>query len=157
MHLVVGVDVHKLEHVAVAIDGAGRCCGQLRFTNTGRGADRFIGWLTGLGVGRVVIGIENAGGYGATLSVALARAGFDALDVPPWRTAPERRALGPAKTDAQDAEAIARVVARYRARLAPALQPELVPGSRPIGDSASSGGRRPHESDPAPASCLGQR
>jgi transposase len=126
MHLVVGVDVHKREHVAAAIDHNGRSCGQLTFTNTIRGVERFLGWLKRLGVDDVVIGIENAGGYGATLTVALARAGLDALDVPPWRTAPERRALGPAKTDAQDAEAIARVVVRHRARLAPALQPELV-------------------------------
>jgi transposase len=126
MELVVGVDVHKLEHVAAAIDENGRSHGQLTFKNTGRGCDRLLSWLEGLGAEHIVIGIENAGGYGATLTVALARGGFDALDVPPWRTAPERRALGPAKTDAQDAEAIARVVARHRARLAPALQPELV-------------------------------
>lgn len=34
MQLVVGVDVQKLEHVAAAVDETGRCCGQLRFTNT---------------------------------------------------------------------------------------------------------------------------
>ena len=99
MELVVGVDVHKLEHVAAAIDGTGRSRGQLTFKNTGRGFDRLLSWLKGLGAEHIVIGIENAGGYGATLTVALARCGFDALDVPPWRTAPERRALGPAKTD----------------------------------------------------------
>jgi transposase len=126
MDLVVGVDVHKLEHVAAAIDDAGRSRGQLTFKNSAKGFDRFLGWLEGLGAEHVAIGIENAGGYGATLTTALARGGHDALDVPPWRTAPERRALGPAKTDAQDAEAIARVVTVHRDRLAPALQPELV-------------------------------
>lgn len=125
MHVVVGVDVHKLEHVAAAVDAAGRSFGRLAFANTATGFDRFIGWIAGFGDG-VVVGIENAGGYGTRLTVALSRAGVIALDVPPWRTAPERRALGPGKTDAQDAEAIARVVLAHHRRLAPALQPELV-------------------------------
>ena len=37
MELVVGVDVHKLEHVAAAIDGTGRSRGQLTFENTRQG------------------------------------------------------------------------------------------------------------------------
>lgn len=126
MEMVVGVDVHKLEHVAAAVDDAGRAVGQLSFANTVKGVERFIAWLGTIAPGGVVIGIENAGGYGTTLTVALSRAGLVALDVPPWRTAPERRALGPGKTDAHDAEAIARVVLGHRDRLAPALQPELV-------------------------------
>lgn len=126
MEMVIGIDVHKLEHVAAAVDDAGRAVGHVSFANTVKGVDRFIAWLSTVAPGRVVIGIENAGGYGTTLTVALSRAGLIALDVPPWRTAPERRALGPGKTDAQDAEAIARVVLGQRHRLAPALQPELV-------------------------------
>jgi Transposase len=73
MELVVGVDVHKLEHVAAAIDETGRSHGQLTFKNTGRGFDRLLIWLKGLGAEHIVIGTENAGGYGATLTVALAR------------------------------------------------------------------------------------
>jgi transposase len=129
MQVVVGVDVHKLEHVAAAIDEAGRPVGRIAFANTAKGCERFIGWVQGL-ADSVVIGIENAGGYGTTLTVALSRAGLVALDVPPWRTAPERRALGPGKTDAHDAQAIARVALAHRDGLAPALQPETGPRAR---------------------------
>jgi transposase len=126
MSLVVGIDVHKLQHVAAAVDEAGRRVDRLTFANTAKGIERFIVWLDALGVDDVVVGIENAGGYGTTLAVALSRAGRVALDVPPWRTGPQRRALGPGKTDDNDAEAIARVVLIDGQQLGPALEPELV-------------------------------
>jgi transposase len=126
MSLAVGVDVHKLEHVAAAVDELGRRVDQLTFANTVKGHERFIAWLGALPSDHVLDGIENAGGYGLTLTVALSRVGLVALDVPPWRTVGHRRALGPGKTDLGDAEAIARVVLAGADRLGAALQPELV-------------------------------
>lgn len=126
MDRVVGVDVHKREHVAVMLDAAARPLGRFAFANDPAGFAGFIAWLDDQQATDALIGIENAGGYGCTLARALADAGRQARDVPSWRTAPQRRALGPGKSDAQDAEAIARVVLAQGPRLAPACEPELV-------------------------------
>jgi transposase len=124
--LAVGVDVHRLEHFAAAVDELGRRVDRLTFATTAKGHERFIAWLGALPSDHVLVGIENAGGYGITLTVALSRVGLVALDVPPWRTVPHRRALGPGKADLGDAESIARVVRAGADRRGAALRPELV-------------------------------
>jgi transposase len=73
-----------------------------------------------------VIGIENAAGYGRTLSAALVAAGHLVLNVPGWRTKRDRHAHGPGKSDPGDAVAIAEVVLRRRHELGPALEPQLI-------------------------------
>jgi len=126
MEKVVGVDVHKHQHVAALLDGVGRTLARLTFANTADGTQRLLAWLDTHDADGALIGIENAASYGQTLTVALAHAGLQCVDVPPWRTSQQRKTLGPGKSDAIDAEAIARVVLARGATLAPALQPELV-------------------------------
>ena len=70
MSLAVGVDVHKLEHFAAAVDELGRRVDRLTFATTAKGHERFIAWLGALPSDHVLVGIENAGGYGITRTVA---------------------------------------------------------------------------------------
>jgi len=60
------------------------------------------------------------------LVAALAGAGFEVLQVPPWRTHRERHRRGPGKTEPGDALSIAKVVLIDRDELSPAEEPELV-------------------------------
>lgn len=122
---VVGIDVHKDQHVAALIDHAGRELAVLSFANSPSGFEKFTGWIELHDAADARIGNENAASYGQTLTVALSGAGLDCVDVPPWRTHRHRKTMGPAKSDPIDAQAIARVVLLLGDQLAPALQPEL--------------------------------
>ena len=122
---VVGIDVHKDQHVAAIIDHAGRELATLAFANTPAGFGRLTTWIDQHDAQDARIGIENASSYGQALTVALCAAGLDCVDVPPWRTHRHRKTMGPAKSDPIDAQAIARVVLLLGDQLAPALQPDL--------------------------------
>ena len=104
--LVIGVDTHKDEHVAVAIDQLGVRLGDHRLaTNTGgyAGLER---WASGLGDVQG-FGIEGTGSYGAGLARFLAGHGHAVVEVNrPDRSA--RRRIG--KSDPTDAESAARAV-----------------------------------------------
>ncbi|MFL5874684.1 MAG: transposase [Solirubrobacteraceae bacterium] len=78
--IAVGVDTHKHEHLASAIDGLGQVLGALTITTSLRGYGELVGWLRTLGEG-VVVGIEGAGSYGAGLCEYLLAEGFDVVKV----------------------------------------------------------------------------
>lgn len=122
---VVGIDVHKDQHVAALIDHTGRELATLAFPNSPNGFEKFTAWVELHDAKDARIGIENAASYGQTLTVALSSVGLDCVDVPPWRTHRHRKTMGPAKSDPIDAQAIARVVLLLGDELAPALQPDL--------------------------------
>jgi transposase len=124
--VIVGVDAHKHFHVAALVDARGAELGWLEFPNSAAGAEALRCWLAEQGVEQALVGLEGAAHYGRQLCLALAAAGHEVLDVPPWRTRRERPRQGPGKTDAGDATTIAHVVRTKRAHLAPALAPELV-------------------------------
>ena len=104
--VIVGVDTHKDEHVAVAIDGLGGIIDEPRFvpaTNDGQ----LLDWAVGLGQVHA-FGVEGCGSYGSGLAKFLRRHDQLVREIarPPRRG--ERRASG--KSDTIDAEHAARVV-----------------------------------------------
>jgi transposase len=124
--MIVGIDVHKREHVAALLDERGGELGTFHFANSPEGMRRLLGWLLDQGAGEAVVGVESPAGYGRLLVASLEAAGHEVLNVPAWRTHRERRRHGPGKTDPGDAIAVAQVVLRKRAELGPALEPQLV-------------------------------
>jgi transposase len=56
------------------------------------------------------VGIEGSASWGAHVAIAVVAAGFDAREVPPQRSATQRRSRRLAKTDAIDAVATARAL-----------------------------------------------
>ena len=102
----VGVDTHRDEHVAVAIDHLGGRLGDHRVTTTSVGYEGLDCWAMGLGE-VVAFGIEGTGSYGAGLARYLAGRGRTVIEVSrPDRST--RRRLG--KSDPIDAEMAARAV-----------------------------------------------
>jgi transposase len=105
--IVIGVDTHKDEHVAVALDGIGGRRGSYALPTTPEGYAGMFSWAQEQG--RVVaFGIEGTGSYGSGLARFLRRQGATVYEVsrPPRRGA--RRAAG--KSDLVDAEHAARQV-----------------------------------------------
>jgi transposase len=104
--LIVGVDTHRDEHVAVAIDHLGARLGDYRFPTTSAGYEGLDCWSRGLGE-VVAFGIEGTGSFGAGLARYLAGRGRSVIEVSrPDRST--RRRLG--KSDPVDAEMAARAV-----------------------------------------------
>jgi transposase len=105
--VVIGVDTHKDEHVAVALDGIGGNRGSYALPATPEGYAGMYAWAQEQG--RVVaFGVEGTGSYGSGLARFLRRHGATVYEVsrPPRRG--ERRASG--KSDLVDAEHAARQV-----------------------------------------------
>lgn len=105
--VVVGIDTHKDEHMAVALDGIGGRLGSHALPATAEGYAALLSWARGCG--RVVaFGVEGTGSYGSGLARYLRRQGARVYEVsrPPRRG--ERRASG--KSDLVDAEHAAREV-----------------------------------------------
>ena len=106
LRIVVGVDTHKDEHVAVAVDGIGIRLGECRVQTTPDGYIRLERWATGIGY-VTAFGVEGTGSYGAGLARLLSGLGHQVIEVSrPDRST--RRRLG--KSDSIDAEAAARSV-----------------------------------------------
>jgi transposase len=104
--VVVGVDTHKDEHVAVALDQLGARLGERRVATTIEGYADLERWANNLGKVRA-FGIEGTGSYGAGLARFLTGCGYRMVEVNrPQRS--ERRRLG--KSDPIDAELAARAV-----------------------------------------------
>ena len=104
--VIIGVDTHRDEHVAVAIDCLGAWLGQRRLPSGSSGYEALHCWASGLG-DVVAFGIEGTGSYGAGLSRYLVGLGQTVIEVNrPDRST--RRRLG--KSDPVDAEMAARSV-----------------------------------------------
>ncbi len=116
--LVVGVDTHKQEHVAVAVDGLGRRLGDVSIPATPTGYTAMLAWAEELG-SVAAFGVEGTGSYGSGLARFLRRHGQLVVEVsrPPRRG--ERRLSG--KSDPIDAEHAARAVLSGQASAVPKL------------------------------------
>ncbi|MFN8108897.1 MAG: IS110 family transposase [Thermoleophilia bacterium] len=118
--LVCGIDAHTRVFEVCVVDEVGAPVARTQAANTPAGHTQILEWLTGqLPEVPVRVGIEGGGNWGLRLAWALTRAGLQVREVPGHYTARERMRLrGAGRSDARDALAIARIVARE-----PALPP----------------------------------
>ena len=108
----IGVDAHKQGHAAVALDDAGQALGHWRGPNSREGWATLHTWAAELGAPRQW-GIEGAWNYGRGLAQHLVDAGEVVYEVNPrWTAEGRRSARRPGKSDALDAQAVARLVLR---------------------------------------------
>lgn len=96
--IAVGVDTHKHQHIAVALDGLGQLLGEIAVAATVAGYRELVFWLAGLG-GETVVGIEGTGSYGAGLCRHLETVGVSVVEV----ERPRRRDRRQGKSDRLDA------------------------------------------------------
>ena len=104
--VIVGVDTHKDEHVAVGINRLGVRLGEFHLTTTTQGYVALERWATRMGE-VIAFGVEGTGSYGAGLARYLIGRGHTVIEVNrPDRST--RRRQG--KSDPIDAEMAARAV-----------------------------------------------
>ena len=104
--VIVGVDTHKDQHVAVAIDGVGGLIDEPKFLDANNdGYAELLAWARSLGKVHV-FAVEGCGSYGIGLARFLRRHGHLPVEVSRPPRAGARRMSG--KSDAIDAEHAAR-------------------------------------------------
>ena len=104
--VIIGVDTHRDQHVAVAIDGRGVHLGELHVLTTTNGYEKLELWSISLGETRA-FGIEGTGSYGAAVARFMAGRGHTVIEINrPDRSVRYRRG----KSDPTDAEMAARSV-----------------------------------------------
>ena len=108
--IVVGVDVHKYSHTAVAMNAWGEEKGKLDFSNNNLGT--CANWLNSLGIKEnIVIGLEDVNSYGAHLVEKLRQDSYHIRYVPAILTERERRASTKHhKSDEVDAKRVGKVI-----------------------------------------------
>lgn len=106
--VVAGCDPHKRTMTVAIVDVTGATIDARSFPNTPAGLAGVVSWLAGLGAVVERVGVEGSAGWGRHLTMALTRAGHDVREVNARRTAEGRRRRRRAKTDREDALAIAR-------------------------------------------------
>ncbi len=101
-----GIDTHKDNHVAIALDQHGRKLGSPSFPSTSSGNNQLLTWSSSLG--RIhAAGVEGTGSYGASIARFLRSKDITVVEVlRPNRQ--HRRSVG--KSDPTDAESAARSV-----------------------------------------------
>lgn len=105
--VIIGVDTHKDNHVAVAINTLGVRLDDCIVPTTIAGYEQLLGWASALGQ-RIAFGIEGTGSYGSGLTRFLRRQGFKGVEVSRPSHRDNRRLQG--KNDVLDAEQAARQV-----------------------------------------------
>ena len=104
--VIIGVDTHKDQHVAVAIDGRGVRLGENHVPATTCGYEELERWSRSLGAIHS-FGVEGTGSYGAGVSRFLTGRGYTVIEVNrPDRSVRYRKG----KSDPTDAEMAARGV-----------------------------------------------
>ena len=104
--VIIGVDTHKDQHVAVAIDGRGVLLDECHVPVTTNGYEELERWSRSLGEINA-FGIEGTGSYGAGLARLLTDRGYTVIEVNrPDRSVRYRKG----KSDPTDAEMAARAV-----------------------------------------------
>ena len=144
-----GVDTHRDQHVAAALDHLGGVLGTRSFPTTPGGYRQLLGWLRSFGqLDRV--GVEGTGSYGAALARHLTTQGIAVIEVSrPNRQV--RRRHG--KTDVVDAIAAARAVLSREASATPKAHDGPVEAMRALKDAAAQRKQVPHPgAQPAPSS-----
>jgi len=103
-----GIDPHQQNFTVGIVDEHGVEIIHQAFNNDGEGYAVAIDVLTTHGVCQV--GIEGSASWGSHVAIAVTAAGFDTREVPPSRSAAQRRSRRLDKTDAIDAISIARAL-----------------------------------------------
>ena len=104
--VIIGVDTHKDQHVAVAIDGRGVRLGENHLPATTCGYEELERWSRSLGAIHA-FGIEGTGSYGAGVARYLIAQGYTVVEV----NRPDRSVrYQKGKSDPTDAEMAARAV-----------------------------------------------
>jgi transposase len=125
--VIVGVDTHKHQHVAVVIDGLGGRLGELYITANNAGSAELLEWAGTFG--RIhAFGVEGTGSYGIGVARFLRRHAVKVVEVSRPPRAGERRLDG--KSDPIDAENAARQVLAGRAVATPKLADGIVEAIR---------------------------
>lgn len=108
--IVVGVDVHKYGHTAVAMNAWGEERGKLDFSNDT--LETYTDWLYGLGIKEnIVIGLEDVNSYGIHLVEKLRSESFHIRYVPAILTERERKTSTKRhKSDEVDAKRVGKVI-----------------------------------------------
>ncbi|AVL99091.1 IS110 family transposase [Gordonia iterans] len=107
--VIIGVDTHKDNHVAVAIDGLGGRLGDVVISATVAGFDELVTFclaLVGPAGSLIGFGVEGTGSYGVGLARYLRNHGHQVHEIARPARAAERRLAG--KNDTIDAEHAAR-------------------------------------------------
>lgn len=126
--VVVGVDVHKYSHAAVAMDAWGQEQGRLAFTNDL--LREYADWLRSLGRKEdIIVALEDVNCYGVHMVETLRKEGFFMRYVPAILTERERKASTTrAKSDFKDAKRVGTVIlTKYE---------ETLPAKESIADEA---------------------
>lgn len=105
---VAGIDPHQDSFTVGIVDNNGIEIHVEVFANAGSGYAEAIEMMRSHRVERV--GVEGSASWGCHVAVAIAAAGFDAREVPPQRSAAQRRGRRLDKTDHVDAIATARAL-----------------------------------------------
>ena len=108
--IVVGVDVHKYSHTAVAMNAWGEERGTLNFTNST--LETYTNWLEQMGLKEnIIVGLEDVNSYGIHLVENLRRKNYHIRYVPAILTERERKASTKRhKSDPVDAKRIGKVI-----------------------------------------------
>jgi len=108
--IVVGVDVHKYSHTAVAMDCWGQEKGKLDFSNDS--LEDCAAWLDNLGEKQnLIVALEDANGYGAHIVEKLSKLNFPLRYVPAILTERDRRrSTQRDKSDYLDAKRVGKVI-----------------------------------------------
>jgi transposase len=107
-HGVAGIDPHKNTATIAVLDHRGGMIGNESFPITEGGIEQLLTFLLGTEMVIDRIGVEGSGFLGRPVAFALTAAGYDVREVQANRTAERRKRRRRAKTDVEDAEAIAR-------------------------------------------------
>ncbi len=117
MRIVAGVDCHKSSHTVVFLNEIGKVCGELTFPTSEAGYKSALEIAAKLGCHEW--GLEGSGCYGYAFAVFAAAEAVQVFDVPGILTQRNRKhSMRRAKSDINDARAIAEVVLRECDRLA---------------------------------------
>ena len=108
--IIVGVDVHKYSHTAVAMNCFGQEKGRLDFSNDN--LEEYVLWLSTFGRrNNLIVALEDVNGYGVHLVEKLSLSGFSMRYVPAILTERDRkRSTQHDKSDYLDAKRIAKVI-----------------------------------------------
>lgn len=116
--IVVGVDVHKYSHTAVAMNAWGEERGTLNFSNSN--LETYANWLNQIGLKEnIIVGLEDMNSYGIHLVERLRRDDYHIRYVPAILTERERKqSTKRHKSDAVDAKRVGKVIlAKYEETL----------------------------------------